>query len=99
MTETSRQRATRNYRQRLKERGLSRFAVVARERDQSLIRAVAKRLARDDAEASRLREVIAAAVGDRKGGIWAALRRSPLVGSNLDLSRPWEPAREIDLDL
>jgi hypothetical protein len=33
----------------------------------------------------------------RKGGILAALRRSPLVGADLDLSRQREEGREVDL--
>jgi hypothetical protein len=32
-----------------------------------------------------------------RGGIMAALRRSPLVGSDLDLERDRTPCREIDL--
>jgi hypothetical protein len=33
----------------------------------------------------------------RRGGIWAALRRSPAVGANLDLTREIVPERDIDL--
>ena len=32
-----------------------------------------------------------------KGGILAALRRSPLVGVDLDLERPHEAGRKVDL--
>lgn len=34
-----------------------------------------------------------------KGGILAALRRSPLVGADLDLTRPHEHADEIRVQL
>lgn len=33
----------------------------------------------------------------RKGGILAALRRSPLVGAELDLPRPKLPGRKVEL--
>jgi hypothetical protein len=33
----------------------------------------------------------------KKGGILSALRRSPLVGADLDLSRPVTAARRVDL--
>jgi hypothetical protein len=33
----------------------------------------------------------------KTGGILVALRRSPLVGADLDLSRPREEGRKIDL--
>jgi hypothetical protein len=33
----------------------------------------------------------------KRGGVLAALRRSPLVGTELDLTRPVLDAREIDL--
>jgi len=33
----------------------------------------------------------------RKGGILEALRRSPLVGADLDLNRPLAAGRKVDL--
>ena len=33
----------------------------------------------------------------RKGSILAALRRSPLVGADLDLARPREEGRKVDI--
>jgi hypothetical protein len=33
----------------------------------------------------------------KPGGILAALRRSPLVGADLDLTRPREAGRKVDL--
>jgi hypothetical protein len=97
--DSSQKRATRNYRSRLSGRGLARFEVLGRKSDRGLIRTLARRLAEDSAEASRLRKVvIRAAEGKRKqGGILAALRRSPLVGADLDLTRPHETGREVEI--
>ena len=92
----SQKRAVQNYRSRLSERGLARFEVLGRDTDRDLIRALARRLAEDGADASRLRAMVGQAVsGDTpgKGGILAALRRSPLVGADLDLARPREDGR------
>jgi hypothetical protein len=33
----------------------------------------------------------------KKGGIPAALLRSPMVGADLDLTRPFDPGRKVDL--
>jgi hypothetical protein len=33
----------------------------------------------------------------KKGGVLAALRRSPLVGVELDIERPVTPGRKLDL--
>ena len=96
----SQRRAIQNYRSRLSKRGLARFEVMGRDGDRDLIRSLARRLAADTAEASRLRAIVSQAVAGeppRKGGILAALRRSPLVGADLDLSREREEGREIDL--
>jgi hypothetical protein len=92
--------AIRNYRVRLRRRGLARFEVLGRDADRDLIRSLARRLANDDAEAVRLRTLVERAVaGDAstKGGILAALRASPLVGADLDLARPRDVGRTVDL--
>ena len=86
----SQRRAVRNYRSRLRSRRLARFEVLGRDADRDLIRSLARRLAEDGPEASKLRAVIQRSVAGeppRKGGILAALRRSPLVGAGLDLAR------------
>jgi hypothetical protein len=86
----SQRRAIQNYRSRLSERGFTRFEVLARESDRELIRSLARQLADDTPEAAQIRSVLDRAVrGEpiRKGGILAALRRSPLVGADLDLLR------------
>lgn len=97
---TSQKRAIQNYRTRLRERGLSRFEVLGRDADRELIRSLARRLAEDSPDASRLRATVSQTiVGEpaKKGGVLAALRRSPLVGADLDLSRAHEEGRKVDL--
>jgi hypothetical protein len=97
---SSQKRAIKNYRSRLSERGLSRFEVLGRDADRVLIRSLARRLAEDSPEASRLRDVVNQTIAGepaRKGGILAALRRSPMVGADLDLTRTREEGRKVDL--
>ena len=96
----SQKRAIRNYRSRLSERGLARFEVLGREADRDLIRSLARRLAEDGPEASRLRAAVSQTIAGappKKGGILAALRRSPLVGAELDLSRAHEEGRKVEI--
>jgi hypothetical protein len=90
MAGSAQKRATEKYRLRLGERGMGRFEVLGLDRDRELIRALARRLIETDPEASRLRAALAravAAMGQPKGGVLDALRRSPLVGAELDLAR------------
>jgi hypothetical protein len=87
---SSQKRAIQNYRSRLSERGLARFEVLGRNADRDLIRSLARRLAEDSPEASQLRAAVSRTVtGEppKKGGILAALRRSPMVGIDFDLAR------------
>ena len=96
----SQRRAVENYRDRLSKRGLSRFEVLGRETDRELIRSLARRLAEEGEEAARLRSAVTRAVdgnADSRGGILAALRRSPLVGAELDLHRAHEEGRKVEL--
>jgi hypothetical protein len=98
--QTSQKRAVANHRRRLAEQGISRYEVRGLAKDKELVRKFAKRLVADDAEAARLRTEVLKQVFDgppRRGGIWAALRRSPLVGANLHLEREVVPPREVDL--
>jgi hypothetical protein len=93
-------RAVQNYRSRLGERGLARFEVFGRDADRDLIRSLARRLAEDTPEASELRAVMSRSIAGeppQPGGILAALRRSPLVGADLDLSRSRKERRKVDL--
>ncbi len=97
---TSQKRAIKNYRQRLNDRGMTRFEVLGLDADRDLIRSLARRLAEDGAEAARIRaEIRQTIMGQppRKGGILEALRRSPLVGADLDLKRPREQGRKVAL--
>ena len=92
----SQKRAIQNYRTRLGERGLARFEVLGRETDRDLIRSIARRLAEDGVEGARLRVALDQSIAGeppKTGGILAALRRSPLVGADLDLQRPREDGR------
>ena len=100
MSTAAQRRATRSYRARLAQRGIKRFEVMARETDQSLIRTLGRRLAEDGPKSEHVRTTVKALIADEplmRGGILAALRRSPLVGANLDLSRPRIIGRKIDL--
>jgi hypothetical protein len=100
MRNTSQQRALKNYRARLAKRGISRFEVLGLDSDRDLIRALAKRLAKNDPEAVRIRTTVSRSVQDvprEKGGIVAALLRSPLVGSDLKIERPLVRPRKIVL--
>jgi hypothetical protein len=90
---SSQTRAIQNCRCRLGDRGLARFEVLGRDSDRSLIRSLARRLAEDSPKAANLRAVVSETLAGetpKKGGILAALRRSPLVGADLDLTRSRE---------
>lgn len=94
----SQKRAIQNYRARLSARGLIRFEVLGRRDDRDLVRSVARQLANNGPEASRLRAAVGAILARapaEKGGILAALRRSPLVGADLDLGRSREEGRKV----
>jgi len=100
MGNTAQKRALKNYRTRLVKRGMARFEVLGLDTDRELIRSLAKRLAEDDPDAARIRESVSQTIGGeppKKGGILAALRRSPLVGADLDLARSHEAGRKVDL--
>lgn len=100
MGDTSQRRAIRNYRNRLAEQDLARFEVLGRDSDRELIRSLARRLAEDGPEAESLRAVVSRGMAvdpPRRGGVLEAFRRSPLVGADLDISRPSEPDRKVDV--
>jgi hypothetical protein len=100
MSNTAQKRAIKNYRTRLRKRGVARFEVLGLEADRDLIRSLAKRLAQDDPEANRIRLEVTRTVSDtprKKGGILAALRRSPLVGVELEIDRAFDSGRKVDL--
>ena len=101
MTNTAQKRAIKNYRSRLRKRGIARFEVLGLESDRHLIRSLAKRLAQNDPDANRIRTEVMRTVSptpkEEKGGILAALRRSPLVGAELTIERPLDAGRKINL--
>jgi hypothetical protein len=100
MSITAQKRALKNYRERLNQRGMSRFEVLGLNADRELIRSLAKRLADDDPDSAQIRAAVRRAIAgepSKKGGILSALRRSPLVGADLDLPRPVKAARRVDL--
>jgi hypothetical protein len=89
MGNTAQKRALRNCRTRGK-RGIARFEVLGLDADRDLIRSFAKRLAQDDPDALRIRAAVSCMISGEppgKGGILAALLRSPLVGADLNLAR------------
>jgi hypothetical protein len=100
MTQASQRRAVANHRRRLGERGMSRYEVRGLAGDKELVRTLARRLADKDPDAVRLRADIAQHLGDapsRRGGVLAALRRSPLVGADLKVDRESSRGRDVDL--
>src|SRR5258708_25474708 len=100
MGNTAQKRALRNYRTRLIKRGMARFEVLGLDADRDLIRTLARRLAEDDPDAVRIRTAVSRTVAGeppKKGGILAALRRSPLVGAERDLTRSRDSGRQVDL--
>lgn len=103
MPSPSQRRAVTAHRHRLAERGLGRFEVRGLEADKDLIRHVARQLAVGDEAADALRAELARRVSGgageppRTGGVLAALRRSPLVGADLELGREVAEGRDPGL--
>ena len=89
-----------SYRKRLLERGMARFEVLGRDTDRELIRALARRLAEKGPETAQVRATIRRAIAkepQRKGEILKALRRSPLVGADLAITRSVTDDRKVHL--
>jgi hypothetical protein len=100
MGDPAQKRALRNYRTRLAKRGMARFEVLGLDADRDLIRSLARRLAEDDPDAALIRAAVSQTIAGeppKKGGILAALRRSPLVGAGLNVTRSRAAGRKIDL--
>lgn len=79
---------------------LVQFEVTGRDSDRELVRSLARRLADDGPESDRLRRVVAQSIADgpgTKGNILNALRNSPLVDADLNLTRPREDGRKAAL--
>ena len=97
---TPQKRALQNYRKRLHQRGMARFEVLGLNADRELIRTLASRLADASPDSAQLRATIRRTIlGEEpeKGGILRALRRSPLVGAELDIPRRTGADRKVDL--
>lgn len=100
MGSSSQARAVENYRKRMSNRGMVRFEVLGLKKDRELVRVFARRLAEKTPEAAEIRATVREKVAPEfrtKGGIYAALRRSPLVGADLNLKRPFLKGRKVDL--
>lgn len=95
---TSKKSTIHNSRTRPGKHSLVRFAVLGRDSDRNLIRSLARRLAENTPEAIQLRAAInqvIASEAPKKGGILAALLRSPLADANVDFTRSREEGREV----
>lgn len=101
MASRAQKTAIAKYRSRLTERGIVRFELQAFATDRDLIRTLARKLVEEGPASGQTRRAVQQAVSrgeaGERGGILAALRRSPLVGADLDLTRPREAARKVDL--
>jgi len=100
MTSAAQKKAIQTHRKRLRHRGLSRFEVQGRTSDKQLLRDLARKLAEDSSEAANVRKVVESAVADTKekgGGIWRALRRSPLVEASVKFERLRAKPRDLEL--
>lgn len=100
MSNAAQKRALQNYRARLARRGFARVEITALHADRDLLRSLARRLAEEGPDAERIRAVVKRAItGEppKAGGVLAALRRSPLVGAELDLTRAREKGRKVEL--
>jgi len=79
---------------------MARFEVLGLDADRELIRTLARRLAETGPDAGRLRAAVSRNLSGeppKTGGILAALRRSPLVGADIDITRESGPGRRLDL--
>lgn len=100
MASRAQKRAITTYRSRQTGRGIVRFELQALEADRELIRSLARKLVEQGPDAAQIRRSVELAVSGQRGkpgGILAALRRSPLVGAELDLTRSREAGRQVDL--
>jgi hypothetical protein len=100
MSNTSQKRALDKYRRRLGEKGMARFEVLALDEDRDLIRSLAKLLASDRTDSAQIRATISRTISGEpptKGGVLKALRRSPMVGADLELKRRVTTERKVDL--
>ncbi|HET7864167.1 MAG TPA: hypothetical protein VFL86_07130 [Burkholderiaceae bacterium] len=100
MSGAAQKRALQKYRTRLTELGMARFEVLGLDADRDLIRSLAKRLTEEGPEAAKIQTTLRTNLHGEappKGRILAALRRSPLMGSDLDSARARVGGRRLDL--
>jgi hypothetical protein len=99
MSSTAQRRAVTAHRQRQVAAGVTRFEVAAPQADKELVRGIARRLAGPDAAGLRaeLARIMDGGQSAARGGIWRALRASPLVGADLMLERDADPGRDVEL--
>jgi len=100
MSTLPQKRALSRYRKRLARQGMARFEVLGLDADRELIRSLAKRLAGDAPDSMQIRATVRRTMAGeqpKRGGILNALRRSPMVGADLNLDRPLTPGRRVDL--
>jgi hypothetical protein len=77
---------------------MSRYEVRGLDRDKKLVREVARQLAAGNAAAEQLRRDLTQKTAEPpRDSILAALRRSPLVGADLQIERAIEHGRDVDL--
>jgi hypothetical protein len=90
-------KALKTYRQKIE---LVRFEVMTPESDRNILREVAISLTKGGTNADKIRGSLKDALSDQsetKGSIYLALRRSPLVGSELKLKRSRSEGRKIKI--
>ena len=83
----SQEKALKNHRLRLKEKGLKRVEVEAREADASLIRTLAKALRADGDKAREARQLLIDLLASEQAGLKEVLLAAPLEGIRITRSR------------
>lgn len=84
---TSQDKAVREHRRRLKERGLRRVEIHAAESDAALIRQLARILREDNTSAELVRSRLNDLVAERPAGLKALLAAAPLEGIRITRAR------------
>ena len=83
----SQEKALKNHRLRLKEKGFKRVEVEAREADASLIRTLAKTLRADSDKAHEARQLLLELLASEQTGLKELLMSAPLEGIRITRSR------------
>lgn len=91
----SREKALKNHRRRLKEKGFRRVEVEARDADAALIRQLAKALRADGETAREARQLLVELLASEQTGLKELLLSSPLEGVRISRSR--DTGRPIEL--